>query len=114
MRDRICKYFSAKQTHADVILYPSVSLMPPKISDIHGPEWTIKHNGQQISQFLITTKNADVASVANLPAITLPSISKPSSSNMPIGIEIAGMTGRDRHLIAVARAIEKVVLGTYV
>lgn len=43
LRDHIFKYFD--QFHLDAILYPTVSLLPPKIEDIHGPEWTIEHNG---------------------------------------------------------------------
>lgn len=85
--------------------------MPPKIEDIHGPEWMITHNGEKISQFLITAKNADVASAANLPAISLPSVHQPSKDNLPIGVELASLTGYDRRLIAVARAVEKIVLG---
>lgn len=71
----------------------------------------ITHNGEKISQFLITAKNADVASAANLPAISLPSVQQPSKDNLPIGVELASLTGYDRRLIAVARAVEKIVLG---
>lgn len=85
--------------------------MPPLVADIHGPEWVITHKGQRISQFLITAKNVDVASAANLPAITLPTASDSSKDKLPIGMELASMTGFDRKLIADARALEKVILG---
>lgn len=111
MRSHLFHYI--ERLHADAIIYPTVSLLPPKIADIHGPEWTLTHNGQKVSQFMITAKNVDVASAANLPAISLPSVPNPSKDNLPIGVEIASLTGYDRKLISVARAIEKVVLGTH-
>jgi Asp-tRNA(Asn)/Glu-tRNA(Gln) amidotransferase A subunit family amidase len=85
--------------------------MPSKISDIHGPEWTINVNGQKVSQFFISSKNADVASAANLPAICLPTSSMSTKDHLPIGMEIAAFTGYDRHLISISRALEKVVKG---
>jgi Asp-tRNA(Asn)/Glu-tRNA(Gln) amidotransferase A subunit family amidase len=62
---------------------------------------------------LITTKNVDVASCANMPAITLPSVLNPTKDNLPIGMELATITGYDRRLISVARAVEKVILGNH-
>jgi len=85
--------------------------MPPKISDIHGPEWTVDVNGQKVSQFLISSKNADVASAANLPAICLPTSSMSGKNHLPIGMELAAFTGYDRHLFSIARGVEKVILG---
>ena len=85
--------------------------MPPKIEEIHGPEWTVEINGQKVSQFMISAKNADVASAANLPAISLPTSSMSSKDRMPIGMELASVSGYDRKLIAVARSLEKIVLG---
>ena len=100
--------------HADVILYPTLSVRnPPKIEDVHGPEWTIDHKGQKVSLFLLFTKNVDVASAANLPAITLPIIQNPEKDKLPIGVELASLTGYDRKLFAVSRALEKIILGTY-
>ncbi len=43
LRDNLFHYF--EKTHADAILYPTCSIMPPKIDEIHGPEWTIEVNG---------------------------------------------------------------------
>ena len=67
--------------------------------------------GQRVSQFMFSAKNVDVASAANLPAITLPTSSMSDKDNMPIGMEIATITGYDRKLIAVARSLEKIILG---
>lgn len=109
LRNTIHHYM--EKNHADVILYPTVAIMPPLVSDIHGPEWVIDHKGQNVSQFLITAKNTDVAAAANLPAITLPSEARSDKDHLPIGIELASLTGYDRRLIASARALEKLILG---
>jgi Asp-tRNA(Asn)/Glu-tRNA(Gln) amidotransferase A subunit family amidase len=60
---------------------------------------------------LITAKNVDVASAANLPAISLPSSKMSDKDNLPIGFELASLTGFDRKLISVARAVENVISG---
>jgi Asp-tRNA(Asn)/Glu-tRNA(Gln) amidotransferase A subunit family amidase len=60
---------------------------------------------------MISAKNADVASAANLPAISLPISSMSDKDHMPIGMELASVTGYDRRLIAVARALENIILG---
>jgi Asp-tRNA(Asn)/Glu-tRNA(Gln) amidotransferase A subunit family amidase len=46
-----------------------------------------------------------------LPAITLPTSSMSNKDNMPIGMELATITGYDRKLMAVARSLEKIILG---
>jgi Asp-tRNA(Asn)/Glu-tRNA(Gln) amidotransferase A subunit family amidase len=60
---------------------------------------------------MYSSKNTDVASAANLPAITLPTSSMSNKDNMPIGMELATITGYDRKLVAVARSLEKIILG---
>lgn len=94
----------------DVILYPTCSIIPPKISDIHGPEWTIEHNGQKMAEFLISTKNVDVASAGNFPAISLPTQATYESGELPINIELATLTGYDRKLLTIAKSVEKALL----
>ncbi len=93
------------------MIYPSCSIMPPKIENVHGPEWVVEVNGQKVSQFMISAKNADVASAANLPAICLPTSTMSTKEFLPVGVEIAGFTGLDRKLISTARAIESTLLG---
>ncbi len=93
------------------MLYPTSPIMPSKIEEIHGPDWTIEVKGERVSQFMLSAKNVDVASAANLPAITLPTSSMSNKDNMPIGMELASITGYDRKLIAVARSLENIILG---
>jgi len=47
LRETLFHYM--EKMHADAILYPTCVILPPKIEDIHGPEWTIEVNGQHIS-----------------------------------------------------------------
>ena len=60
---------------------------------------------------MISAKNTDVASAANLPAISLPTSTMSNKDRMPIGMELASITGYDRKLIAVARSLENIILG---
>ena len=47
LRDMIYKYFESEQL--DAMLYPTCSILPPKIEELKPPDWTIKlHNGEVV------------------------------------------------------------------
>lgn len=104
-RESIYNYLESNKL--DAIIYPTSSYMPMKIDDLHGPDWTVEHNGRKVPQVLLGLKNVEPASGSNCPAITLPF--KTSDSDLPVGIELMTFTGEDQKLIAIARSIEKVL-----
>jgi mandelamide amidase len=52
-------------------------------------------------------RNTDPGSNAGLPGISLPA--GLTAEGLPVGLELDGALGKDRHLLAVAAAIERVL-----
>jgi len=47
LTDMFYSYF--EQNKLDCILYPTMPMLPCKIDDFVGPDWTVPHNGRQVS-----------------------------------------------------------------
>lgn len=94
----------------DVIFYPTTPLLPVKVDDFKGPDFTIEHNGKTYVQVLKSIQNCDIGSNTNSPCITMPDRHYMSGS-FPVNMEVCTVSGEDKKLIAVARRVEKVLLG---
>ena len=68
---------------------------------------TVELNGEQVPTLPSYIHNTDPASIADLPGISLPV--GLTISGLPVGMEIDGPEQSDRHLLAVAKALERVV-----
>jgi Asp-tRNA(Asn)/Glu-tRNA(Gln) amidotransferase A subunit family amidase len=65
------------------------------------------------------TRNAAVASVAGMPAITIPGgltpkrgtagVGQPGGERLPVGVEFASLPGTDERILAIARAVQALI-----
>ncbi|MDE4189691.1 indoleacetamide hydrolase [Phaeobacter gallaeciensis] len=84
----------------DAIVFPTTPLPARPI----GEDETVNLNGDQCPTFPTYIRNTDLGSNIGAPGISLPC---PVSSGLPVGIEFDGLPGKDRALLALARAAEK-------
>jgi indoleacetamide hydrolase len=87
----------------DAIVFPTTPLPAAHI----GEDTTVLLNGNAVPTFQTYIRNTDPGSVAGVPGITLP-VSL-TSAGLPVGIEIDGPAGSDRHLLAVALGLERIL-----
>lgn len=83
----------------DAIVFPTTPLPARPI----GEDETVTLNGEQVPTFPTYIRNTDLSSNIGAPGISLPC---PVTSGLPVGIEFDALPGRDRALLALARAVE--------
>jgi len=83
----------------DALVFPTAILTARPI----GEDETVELLGQRVPTFASFIRNTDPGSNAGIPGISLPA---GLSGGMPVGLELDGPAGSDRHLLAVATAIE--------
>jgi mandelamide amidase len=88
----------------DAIVFPTT---PLPASPVVGSDATVMLNGVPVPTFQTYIRNTDPGSVAGVPGITLPAAL--TSGGLPVGLEIDGPAGSDRHLLAVALTLEKIL-----
>jgi mandelamide amidase len=93
-----------KDQALDAIIFPS-TILPAR--PIEGSMETVELNGTQVPTFPSYIRNAEPASVAALPGISLPA--GLTASGLPVGIEIDGPEQSDRHLLAIAKTLEAII-----
>ena len=96
------EYFAAHQVAA--ILFPTT---PLPACPIVGSDQYVMLNGHSVPTFATFIRNTDPASNAGIAAISIPAGS--SRAGLPIGMELDGPAGSDRHLLAIAAAIETII-----
>lgn len=84
----------------DAIVFPTTPLPARPI----GEDETVTLNGEQVPTFPTYIRNTDLGSNVGAPGISLPC---PVTSGLPVGIEFDALPGKDRLLLALARAAEK-------
>lgn len=88
----------------DVVIYPTTVLPAAPI----GQDETVILNGEPVSTFAAYLHNAHYAPVVGVPAVTLPIGQR--IRNLPAGgMDIVGVPGDDRRLLAIADAISEVL-----
>ena len=91
--------FAAHQI--DALIFPTTVLPAARI----GEDATVMLNGEEVPTFPTFIHNTDPGSIAGLPGISLPA--GLTADGLPIGIELDGPAGRDRHILAVAQTVER-------
>ncbi|HEX7381608.1 MAG TPA: indoleacetamide hydrolase [Nevskiaceae bacterium] len=89
----------------DALLFPTSGVTAPRIGD----DETFELNGRRVPTFPTLIRNTDPGSNAAIPGISLPA--GDAANGLPVGMELDGPQGSDRHLLAVARSIERVLRG---
>jgi mandelamide amidase len=85
----------------DALAFPTCPMTAPPI----GHDDTVHLDSQQVPTFKTLIRNTDPGSNAGLPGISLPA--GLTAEGLPVGLELDGALGTDRHLLAVAAAIER-------
>jgi mandelamide amidase len=85
----------------DALAFPTVPVPPPPA----GVFDVVHHRGRELPLFPTLTRNTSPASLAGLPAVTIPVPVAPGRP--PVGLELDGPPGADRALLAVAATLER-------
>jgi len=93
------------QNRLDAIVFPTTPLPAAPI----GQDATVDLNGTQVPTFQTFIRNTDPGSIAGVPGISLPVAL--TRAGLPVGIEIDGPAGSDRHLLGVAQTLESILGG---
>jgi aspartyl-tRNA(Asn)/glutamyl-tRNA(Gln) amidotransferase subunit A len=98
-RAALLPQLDARLVDLDVLVLPTVPVLAPRIADVETEEAFMKLNG-------LLLRNPSVFNFYDLPALSLP---LPVAGALPVGLMVVGRRGRDRELLAVGAAIEKVL-----
>lgn len=85
----------------DALAFPTCRMTAPRI----GQDDRVLLLGQQMPTFPTLIRNTDPGSNAGLPGISIPV--GLTAEGLPVGLELDGAWGSDRHLLRVAAAIER-------
>ena len=102
----VAKYFHSNRL--DAITFPTVPITARAIEGIEAGVWV---NGILQDTFATYIRNTDPASNAGIPALSLPG--GKDRSGLPVGMEIQGPEGQDERLLAIGKAIEAALQGTF-
>lgn len=92
--------FATADVHA--LVYPTVPVTAPRLG-----EQFVAVDGEQRAHFPTSIRNTDPGSFAGMPAVTVP-IPRPAGV-LPVGLGIEAPFGQDRHLLAIAAVLERVL-----
>ena len=92
--------------NVDAVVFPTTPLPAAPLTDDMS---TVSLNGEAVPTFPTYIRNTDPSSNAGIPGISLPTGARPSG--LPIGIELDGPVGSDRHLLAVALRVQHILAG---
>lgn len=92
----------AQENDLDCWIFPTVKVPPPLLSS----GVNIEHNGAEVNLEDIVSANIDMASIADLPGISMP-CGRMLETGVPYGMEIDGPNMSDARLIDIALAIER-------
>jgi len=87
----------------DALIFPTCLMTAPLI----GQDDKVHLGGRQVPTFQTLIRNTDPGSNAGLPGISLPA--GLTAEGLPVGLELDGALGTDRHLLAVAAAIKRIL-----
>lgn len=102
-RAALLPQLDARLADLDILVLPTVPVLAPHISEVQTEEAFMKTNA-------LLLRNPSVFNFYDLPALSLPlPLPLPIASGLPVGLMVVGRRGRDRELLAVSAAIEKVL-----
>lgn len=99
--DAMVDYFRSHQV--DAIVFPTITALPPPL----GEEHEVDIGGRKVSFFDAFGRNTALSPASGTPSLTLPV--GLSATGLPVSLEFVGLSGTDRHLLAVGAEVERVV-----
>lgn len=103
-RAAVLAEFDAAAARFDVMLWPTVAIVPPPIAPLEADA------DLQTQTNLKVLRNTAVVNFLDRPAISLPCHPR---SSAPVGMMLVGGRGEDRRLLAVAKGLETIVRGAH-
>src|SRR5439155_3981499 len=94
------KYYELKQI--DDLHFPPV--LTPALP--HGDNPEVEIRGERVPLRNVMARNTALSSCARLASLTLPAALTPAG--LPVGMEMVALPGRDRELLALGLAVEKI------
>jgi Asp-tRNA(Asn)/Glu-tRNA(Gln) amidotransferase A subunit family amidase len=88
--------------HLDALIYPTVPVTAPIIG-----ETTVDVEGVALPHFPTTIRNTDPGSLTGQPSLSIPL--PRAAGGLPIGLGIEGALWADRHILAVAATLERIL-----
>jgi Asp-tRNA(Asn)/Glu-tRNA(Gln) amidotransferase A subunit family amidase len=85
----------------DALVFPTTPLPAQPIA---GSDQNVTLNGKQVPTFPTFIRNTDPGSNAGIPGLSLPM--GETAQGLPVGLELDGLAGSDRRLLAIGLAIE--------
>jgi len=86
------------KNHLDAIVFPTV----PHVAADSNPD------SSSLANFVLYIQNTDPGSNAGVPGIQIP-VALGATSKLPVGMELDGPAGSDRHLLSIGLALEKLL-----
>jgi mandelamide amidase len=86
------------KNHLDALVFPTV----PKVAADANPD------SSSVANFVLYIQNTDPGSNAGVPGIQIP-IALGATSKLPVGMELDGPSGSDRHLLSIGLWLEKLL-----
>lgn len=84
-----------------VLAFPTILVPPPKI----GEEVEVEVDGKKVPLYPVMGRNISLGSCASMASLVLPA--SLTTGGLPIGMEFAALTGRDRELLSLGLSLEK-------
>lgn len=87
----------------DALLVPTTRSVAPRLDEVE----TIEHNGRRADAFALLIANTDASSNAGVPSLSVPA--GRTHGGLPVGMEVVGRFGADRHLLRVGEVLERTI-----
>ncbi|MEQ5842455.1 indoleacetamide hydrolase [Paraburkholderia acidicola] len=91
----------------DALLFPTTRLAAVPLDEINGSSKVSIDGAEPIDEMSAYLRNTDPASAAGIPGLSL--AAGMTKERLPVGIEIDGLIGSDRRLLAIGIALEQVL-----
>jgi len=101
LRQTLADYFAANRL--DAMVFPAAQIAAPPIGD----DTETQLNGQRVSFEAVISRNISPGSTGGLPGLVVPAAL--NRAGLPVCLELDGPSGSDRKLLAIGRAVERVL-----
>ncbi len=91
----------------DALLFPTTRLTAVPMDEINGSSTVSIDGAPSVDTMEAFLRNTDPASTAGIPGLSLPA--GISAQGLPVGLELDGPLGSDRHLLAIGVAFEQLL-----
>jgi len=102
-RRSIAARANARFTDYDAVVFPTVAMLPPRIADL-GETPADNGDAAYTAANLLALRNATLINVIDGCAVSLPI---GAEDGPPVGLTIAGVSGNDRRILAIAAGMER-------